>query len=446
MAWKDTGRDLHQNVVRYFGDYELLEEIARGGMGVVFKARQTSLNRIVAVKMILSGQLASPEDVQRFRTEAEAAAQLDHPGIVPIYEVGVHEGQHYFAMGFVEGASLAARVSDGPLPPREAAEIVCTVAVAVQYAHDHGVIHRDLKPGNVLLDKDGKPRVTDFGLAKLIENGSDLTGTGQILGTPSYMAPELAASQGNAAGPTVDVYALGAILYEMLTGRPPFRGETALETLDQVRSAEPIPPHRLRPGMPRELETICLKCLHKDSARRYAGAGALAEDLGRYLEGRPIQARPAGAWERLTKAARRHPAYAVLLGFSVLMIAAAASGIVFHNLRMQEQVERADENADQALQAKNRADDQYHQAWSTLIRMLETLDARDASAIPQVIELRRVQTEQAGLFEAIVARDEAPTPGTGSIWQRRSRRRREFKSPSDALLSRIKICGGPSAS
>ena len=342
MAWKDRSRDLHENIVRYFGDYELLEEIARGGMGVVFKARQTSLNRIVAVKMILSGQLASPGDVQRFRTEAEAAAQLDHPGIVPIYEVGQHEGQHYFAMGFVEGASLAVRVAQGPLPPREAAEIVREVAVAVQYAHDHGVIHRDLKPGNVLLDKDGHPRVTDFGLAKLIESGSDLTGTGQILGTPSYMPPEQAAAQVSAVSRLSDVYSLGAVLYCLLAGRPPFQAANPLETLLQVQKQEPVAPRQLNPNLPLDLDTIVLKCLDKSPTRRYASAKALAEELNRYLEGRPILARPVGRIERFWRWCRREP---VVAGLSAAVAIALIAGTIISSYYGVLAANRANEKA-----------------------------------------------------------------------------------------------------
>ncbi len=223
--------------VRYFGDYELLEEIARGGMGVVYKARQVSLNRIVAVKMILAGHFATQADRDRFHSEAEAAAQLDHPNIVPIFEVGQHQGQHYFSMGYVDGGSLASQLNDGPLAPKKAAEIVATVAEAVEYAHRQGVIHRDIKPSNVLVDSSGRPRVTDFGLAKRVDGGSDLTATGQILGTPSYMPPEQAAGQIKAVGPSADIYALGALLYSTLAGRPPFHAATQVETLKQVSSA-----------------------------------------------------------------------------------------------------------------------------------------------------------------------------------------------------------------
>ncbi|MBI3861150.1 MAG: SUMF1/EgtB/PvdO family nonheme iron enzyme [Planctomycetia bacterium] len=294
-------------VLRYFGDYELIQEIARGGMGVVFKARQVTLNRIVAVKMILGGQLAGPEDVQRFHTEAEAAAQLDHPGIVPVYEVGEQDGQHFFSMGFVEGQSLAKRVAEGPLEPRAAAEIVKTVSEAVQYAHDKGVIHRDLKPGNILLDKEGKPRVTDFGLAKLTESGSDLTGTGQILGTPSYMPPEQAAGEVSTVGRLSDVYSMGAILYCLLTGRPPFQAASPLETLLQVQKQEPVPPRHLNSGIPLDLNTISLKCLEKDPARRYQSAQDVAKELQRFLIGEPIVARPISMFDRSWRWCKRRP-------------------------------------------------------------------------------------------------------------------------------------------
>ncbi len=281
--------------IRYFGDYEILREIARGGMGVVFQARQVSLNRLVALKMILAGQLADDTDVKRFYNEAEAAANLDHPGIVPIYEVGQHEGQHYFSMGFVEGQSLSQRLADGPLPAREAAELIRRVSEAIEYAHQHGVIHRDLKPANILLDASGNPRVTDFGLAKRVQGDSGLTGSGQIMGTPSYMPPEQAGGPRGEVGPAADVYSLGATLYALLTGRPPFQAASAMDTVLQVVSEEPVPPRRLNPAVDRDLETICLKCLEKEPARRYATAAALGEDLRRFLAGEPVLARPIGA-------------------------------------------------------------------------------------------------------------------------------------------------------
>ncbi len=284
--------------VRYFGDYELLEEIARGGMGVVYKARQTKLNRIVALKMILSGQLAGEEDVRRFHAEAEAAAQLDHPGIVPIFEVGEHEGQHYFSMAFVDGGSLADKIKDGPLPPREAAEYVKKVAEAVAYAHSKGVIHRDLKPGNILLDPNGEPKVTDFGLAKRVEGDSGLTATGQILGTPSYMPPEQASGKTEEVKEASDVYSLGAILYACLTGRPPFQAANVIDTLMQVLESDPPDPRQLNRAIARDAETIALKCLQKDPLRRYATAQLLRDELDRYLQGKPILGRRASLTER----------------------------------------------------------------------------------------------------------------------------------------------------
>src|SRR5271163_2072038 len=238
-------------------------------MGVVYRARQTSLNRPVALKMILAGQLANDTDVKRFYTEAEAAANLDHPGIVPIFEVGQHEGQHYFSMGFVEGQSLSQRLADGPLPAREAAELIRRASEAIEYAHQHGVIHRDLKPANILLDSNGNPRVTDFGLAKRMQGDSGLTGSGQIMGTPSYMPPEQASGKGRDVGPAADVYALGATFYALLTGRPPFQAATTMDTVLQVIGDEPVPPRRLNRSIPRDLETIALKCLKKNPSRRY---------------------------------------------------------------------------------------------------------------------------------------------------------------------------------
>jgi tetratricopeptide (TPR) repeat protein/tRNA A-37 threonylcarbamoyl transferase component Bud32 len=381
-----------------FGEYELIEEIARGGMGVVYKARQSKLNRIVALKMILAGHLAGPEDVKRFYAEAEAAASLDHPGIVPIYEVGHCGGQHYFSMGYIEGESLAARVAAGPLEAREAAELVRQVAEAVEFAHSRGVIHRDLKPANILLAQGGgvssgvvgggksgtthhspltthQPKITDFGLAKRVTVESGMTQTGQVLGTPSFMPPEQASGKLDQVGPLSDVYALGGILYNLLTGRPPFEAATALDTLLQVVEREPVAPRQLAAGVPRDLETIALKCLQKEPARRYSSAQAVADDLSRFLADEPIAARPTTAVYKVWRKAKRNRA--------VSIAAAAAVVLALIGLAMGWQARRkAGEAADAAksLKGAEQALDRFQD--ETGIRQLAILPFRNLVADP----------------------------------------------------------------
>jgi TolB-like protein/predicted Ser/Thr protein kinase len=310
-------------VLGELGDYELLEEVGRGGQGVVFRARQKSLNRIVALKVISLGQWASKAHVKRFRREAEAAASLDHPCIVPIYEVGERDGQCYFSMKFVEGGQLDEVVRRMPVSTRQAAELIAKVARTVHYAHEHGILHRDIKPGNILLDQKGEPHLTDFGLARLVETESTMTRTLEVLGTPSYMAPEQAMGNNSAVSSATDVYGLGAVFYQLLTDQPPFAGGATYETIKLLLDTEPKQPRLINPKIDRDLSTICLKCLEKDSKRRYSSALALAEDLERWLKHEPIQARHTGVFTRGRKWVQRNPTSALLVACVVALTAAA---------------------------------------------------------------------------------------------------------------------------
>ncbi|MCW5550760.1 MAG: protein kinase [Verrucomicrobiae bacterium] len=320
-----------------FGDYELLEEIARGGMGVVYRARQRNLGRIVAVKMILAGSLAGKEFVQRFRTEAAAAAILQHPNIVAIHDVGVHEGRHYFSMDYVEGQSLVQRVGQHPLPANQAARYVALIAEAIHYAHERGILHRDLKPSNVLIDAHDRPRITDFGLAKRLDGESSLTLTGQVLGSPNFMPPEQAGAKHGKVGRPSDVYALGGILYHLLTARAPFQAESLEQLISQVLNVEPVSPRLLNPAIPKDLETIILKCLEKEPSRRYQTAQELADELGRFLRGEPILARPTTPPERLWRWGRRKPVLASLIVLLHIVGAVGLTGILWQWRRAEQQ-------------------------------------------------------------------------------------------------------------
>jgi serine/threonine-protein kinase len=317
--------------------YEVREVLGAGGMGIVYKARHQRLKRDVALKMLLAGPYARPQERERFLREAEAVAALRHANIVQVHDAGDFEGRPYFTMELVEGGSLAQRLAGTPRPPREAASLVATLAKAVEVAHRSGIVHRDLTPGNILLTADGTPKIADFGLARRLEGGVELTLSGVPVGTPSYMAPEQARGQRHAIGPATDVYALGAILYEMLTGRPPFRAETATATLLQVLAEDPQPPARVNPHVPRDLETICLKCLHKEPGGRYASARELADDLVRFLKDEPIRARPTGRWERSRRWLRQRPALVAGLAAALLLGICLAGGGVW----LSERVDRS---------------------------------------------------------------------------------------------------------
>jgi WD40 repeat protein len=354
--------------------FEVLGVLGRGGMGVVYRARQAGLGRLVALKILLAGPHADGRDRARFRAEAEAVARLRHPHIVQIHAVGEQDGRPYFALEYVEGGTLADQLDGTPLPARRAAELLEALARATHYAHTQGIVHRDLKPANVLLTADGTPKVADFGLAKQMGEAAGLTGSDSVLGTPSYMAPEQAGGKRAAVGPPADVYALGAILYEALTGRPPFKAETALDTLQQVVWQDPVPPSRLQPKVPRDLETVCLQCLHKDSRRRYPTAGALADDLERFLGGRPVRARRTGPVERGWRWCRRNPALATASALAGAALVAAVAVLLFHldntsrtiveldNARVTAQTERDEADTQRRLADQRRIEAEYQRA------------------------------------------------------------------------------------
>lgn len=388
-----------------FSDYELLEEIARGGMGVVYRARQISLNRTVAIKMILGGHLANAAELNRFRAEAETAAQLQHPNIVAIHEVGEHAGQPFFSMDLIAGRNLAQLVRGEPLPLRKATAYLKTIAEAVHYAHSRGVLHRDLKPSNILIDVNDQPHVTDFGLAKRLDNSeletrkSELTQTGQVLGPPSFIPPEQAAGQKNAMGPASDVYSLGAILYHCLTGRPPFVAETMTATLRMVAENDAVSPRLLNASVPRDLETICLKCLEKEPHRRYATGQEVADELGRFLRDEPIQARPASQAEKLRRWCRRKPALAT----ATCLVLVVAVGSPIAAFRINRERLRAEENENKAQKEATKS----FAAFTFMSRMLEGVGpsaarGRDATMLKEILDdtAKRVGTDLKGQPEA----------------------------------------------
>jgi serine/threonine protein kinase len=329
--------------------YEILSELGRGGMGVVYKARQRTPRRLVALKMILAGSHATETELGRFRAEAEAIARLQHPNIVQVYEVGEHRGLPFFSLEFCAGGSMASGLDGTPLSPVRAAGVVETLGQAMHAAHRQKLIHRDLKPANVLLAAGGVLKITDFGLAKRLGEEAGRTQTGAIMGTPSYMAPEQA--EGKAVGPAADIYALGAILYELLTGRPPFKADTPLNTLMQVVSDEPVPPSQLQPRIPRDVETVCLKCLHKEPGKRYPSAQALADDLHRFQEGLPVSARPAGPLERSWRWCRRNPLVAGLLLTTALTLIGGIISTSYWAVEATENARLADLKAGEASES-----------------------------------------------------------------------------------------------
>jgi serine/threonine protein kinase len=423
--------------------YEILEVLGRGGMGVVYKARHLALNRLVALKVILGGPHASAAEVVRFRREAEAVARLQNPHIVQIHEVGEHNGLPYFSLEYCSGGSLADKTNGTPLPAQQAAQLLQTLARAVHAAHQGGIIHRDLKPANILLQRqseipnpksenkggalvsdigfrisDFDPKITDFGLAKRLDDSAGQTATGAIVGTPSYMAPEQAMGKREAIGAGVDVYALGAVLYELLTGRPPFNAETPLDTVRQVVEEEPVSPRLLQPKTPRDLETVCLKCLAKQPARRYATAEALADDLARFLRDEPIAARPVGQLERAWRWAKRRPLAAALAGVSTAAVLTLLGVGLWYNARLREAVREEQASTAHARRQQKLAETQRQRAEANLLdarravdQMLTEVAQSQLARVPQMEPVRRALLQKALAFYQRFLRQTGDDPG-----------------------------------
>ncbi|MFO1501208.1 MAG: serine/threonine-protein kinase [Verrucomicrobiota bacterium] len=369
------------------GNYDLLEEISRGGMGIVYRARQINLEREVAVKVLLHGIMAGDAALARFQAEAKAAASLQHPNIVAIHEVGEHEGQSFFSMEYVPGGTtLADLVREGPLDPSRAARYLSRVAAALQYAHEREVLHRDLKPSNVLIDRQDQPRVTDFGLAKRLNDESELTSSGQVLGTPAYIAPEQADRKRGPVTVRSDIYSLGALLYHLLTGRPPFVGDSPAAILARMLEGEPIAPRLLNPALPRDLETVCLKCLEKEPGRRYGSALALADELERFLSHQPIHARPISRTERLWRWGRRQPALATTLGACAVILASGSGGVLWQLRQTRAAKTMATEKARQEMAQRKLAEQAQQQARRSELLMRQNLYAADMLGVQRALE------------------------------------------------------------
>ena len=405
--------------------YDVGELLGRGGMGIVYKARHRRLNRFVALKMLIAGAFAGPHERTRFQREAEVVASLRHPNVVQVYDVGDHEGWPYFTMELLDGGTLAQALSGTPQSSRHAAALLTTLAEAMQAAHQGGIVHRDLKPANILLTAESTPKIADFGVARHFDDDAALTLSGARIGTPSYMAPEQVIGKASAIGPAADIYALGALLYEMLTGRPPFRAETATETERQVIGDEPVPPGRLNPKVPRDLETICLKCLHKDPQRRYLTAKALAADLKRFQRNEPITARRAGPIERATKWVRRHPTTAAMMAASLFLVMLLLGGSLW--FAVQQARRRDGVSTDLKEIAGLQESARWAEARAALVRAQDRLDGggpsdlrqrigqarRDLDLVIQLdaIRLNRVTRGELAFYKARANRDYAQAFG-----------------------------------